>query len=99
MGPVVVSDIGGLGEIINHDYDGMKSYAGNPDSLADSVVFVLYNPEKAEEMKTRALEKVNKCYNWDKIAEETKQIYEKILEESKKINWKVRDLKSQGQKN
>jgi len=28
--PVVVSDTGGLGEIVEHGVDGMKSYTGNP---------------------------------------------------------------------
>jgi len=31
--PVVVSDTGGLGEIVEHGVDGMKSYTGNPIPL------------------------------------------------------------------
>ena len=33
--PAVVSDVGGLNEIVDHGINGMKSYAGNPNSLAD----------------------------------------------------------------
>jgi glycosyltransferase involved in cell wall biosynthesis len=32
--PIVVSDTGGLGEIVDHGYTGIKTYAGNSDSLA-----------------------------------------------------------------
>ena len=46
--PVVVSDIGGLNEIVEHGVDGMKSYAGNPNSLADSILGLLYNPALAD---------------------------------------------------
>ena len=34
----VVSDAGGLNEIVSHGIDGLKSYAGNPNSLADSIL-------------------------------------------------------------
>ena len=32
--PVVSSDVGGLSEIINHEYNGVKVYPRNPDSIA-----------------------------------------------------------------
>ena len=41
--PTVVSDVGGLNEIVDHRVDGMKSYAGNPNSIADSVLSLLYD--------------------------------------------------------
>jgi len=47
--PVVVSDTGGLGEIVEHGVDGMKSYTGNPNSLADSILEILHNPIKRRE--------------------------------------------------
>ena len=43
--PVVVSDIGGLNEIVQHRENGMKCYAGNANSIADSILELLYNPE------------------------------------------------------
>ena len=39
--PVVVSDVGGLNEIVSHGVNGMKSYAGNANSLADSILTLL----------------------------------------------------------
>lgn len=41
--PTVVSDVGGLNEIIEHGVNGMKSYAGNSNSIADSVLSLLYD--------------------------------------------------------
>ena len=43
--PIVVSDAGGLGEIVEHRETGMKSYCGNPNSIADSILELLFNPE------------------------------------------------------
>jgi len=77
--PVVVSDAGGLDEIVEHGVDGMKSYAGNPNSLADSILEILYNPGKAEKMKEKALEKVQLLYNWDVIAKQTLDVYKEVV--------------------
>ena len=41
--PTVVSDIGGLDEIVDHGINGMKAYAGNPNSIADSILELLYD--------------------------------------------------------
>jgi len=91
--PVVVSDTGGLGEIVNHGIDGMKSYTGNPNSLADSILEILFNSDKAEEMKRKALEKVNSVYNWDCISQQTMNVYEEVIEKSKRAMWGVADTK------
>ena len=83
--PVVVSEAGGLAEIVNHGIDGMKSYTGNPNSLADSIMEILFNPDKAEKMKEKALEKVRQIYNWDIIAKSTIKVYNEVIAESKKV--------------
>jgi glycosyltransferase involved in cell wall biosynthesis len=80
--PVIVSDTGGLSEIIEHGIDGMKFYAGNSNSLADCVLEMLYNPEKSEIIRNRAYEKVIRMYNWDTIAHQTYQLYANIVDRS-----------------
>lgn len=86
--PVVVSDTGGLGEIVNHGVDGMKCYTGNADSLADSILEILYNPDKAEKMKEKALEKVKNIYNWENISQQIINVYGQVVEESHNSAWK-----------
>ena len=77
--PVVVSDIGGLNEIVEHGVDGMKSYAGNPNSLADSILALLYNPQLADSVVKKAKAKVKNEFNWAKIAQDTHFIYQKAI--------------------
>jgi len=77
--PVVVSDAGGLSEIVEHGIDGMKSYVGNSNSLADSILEILLNPEKAEKIKSKAMEKVFLMYNWDIISSQTLDVYNEIV--------------------
>ncbi|MDO5556606.1 MAG: glycosyltransferase family 4 protein [Clostridia bacterium] len=77
--PTVVSDIGGLNEIVQHGIDGMKSYAGNANSLADSILSLLFNPELCSNIAKKAKAKVKNEYSWAKIAQDTHFIYQKAI--------------------
>ena len=74
--PTVVSDIGGLNEIVEHGVNGMKSYAGNPNSIADSVLSLLFDQQLAMNVTKNAKNKVKNEFNWQKIAQDTHYIYE-----------------------
>ena len=77
--PTVVSDTGGLNEIINHGINGMKSYTGNSNSLADSILTLLYDKHLCSEVTKNAKQKVKAEYNWTKIAADTHLAYEKAI--------------------
>lgn len=77
--PTVVSDVGGLGEIVKHGINGMKSYAGNPNSIADSVLELLYHQELCANVTKAAKAEVKENYNWAKIAQDTHFTYQKAI--------------------
>jgi glycosyltransferase involved in cell wall biosynthesis len=77
--PIVVSDIGGLNEIVDHKVNGMKSYAGNPNSIADSILELLYNEELVNSCVKKAKNKVRNNYTWAKIAQDTHFTYQKAI--------------------
>lgn len=77
--PTVVSDVGGLDEIVTHGVDGMKSYAGNANSIADSVTALLYDHQLATNVSKKAKQKVKDQFNWEKIAQDTHITYEKAI--------------------
>ena len=77
--PVVVSDVGGLNEIVQHKENGMKSYAGNPNSIADSILELLYDHKLCADITKRAKNKVRNEYNWSKIAQDTHFAYQKAI--------------------
>lgn len=80
--PVVVSDIGGLNEIVEHGVTGMKSYAGNPNSLADSILNLLFDHKLCDQVVKNAKAKVKAEYNWSKITNDTFYTYQKAICES-----------------
>jgi len=77
--PIVVSDIGGLNEIVEHGVNGMKSYAGNSNSIADSILTLLYDHKLCNEIAKNAKTKVKELYNWTKIAQDTHFSYQKAI--------------------
>jgi len=89
--PVVVSDTGGLSEIVQHAQNGLRAYPGNAQSLADNILAYLDAPEFARYIKTRALEMVKEEYSWSLIAQRTLAVYEEILSEFAESPWREAD--------
>jgi len=85
--PVVVSDAGGLPEVVESGVTGTVTYAGNVDSLARGIVNVLRDDALALDMAARAFEKVQTVFNWDLIATQTDAVYQRVWEEYRKADW------------
>ncbi|HWI54645.1 MAG TPA: glycosyltransferase family 4 protein [Desulfobacteria bacterium] len=85
--PVVVSDTGGLSEIVEHRTDGMKCYVNSPDSLADNIMAVLGDPNLAERLRVNGYDKAKNKYSWFNIAGKTLLLYEEVIQQSKRQNW------------
>jgi glycogen(starch) synthase len=86
--PLVVSNTGGLSEIVEHDKTGTKVYAGNTDSLAWGITRILLDPGYADWIKLNAYKKALEVYDWTRIAKETKEFYERVLKEYDSGSWK-----------
>lgn len=77
--PVIVSETGGLGEVIEHEVDGLKFYPGDFRALAHYIVTLLKDEALAKRLDNNAWDKVTKIYNWDIIARDTMEVYHEIL--------------------
>ncbi|OLE92121.1 MAG: hypothetical protein AUF79_00275 [Crenarchaeota archaeon 13_1_20CM_2_51_8] len=73
--PVVVSDVGGLSEIVEDGITGVKVPASNPSTLAEGILRVLEDRELSEQLKENAYRAVQERYRWDMIAEKTIEAY------------------------
>ena len=85
--PVIVSDVGGMTEFVEHKKTGLKVEANNPYQLAHTIKNVLDNKEEYKKMADRAYKLVNQKFTWDKIASKTAEIYQQVLEEYEESNW------------
>ncbi|OPX42632.1 glycogen synthase [Ruminiclostridium hungatei] len=81
--PVVVSDVGGLSEIVNHREDGMKFFSENSNSLADSILELLKDTVLSESISAKAIQKVQELYNWDSITDAMLKEYVRVISQYK----------------
>ncbi len=85
--PVVVSDAGGLKEVVWHEQTGIVTWAGNPDSLAWGILRVLDDPESAKQRAQNALQALQTEFNWHLIAQKTRRVYERVWSEYLRVDW------------
>lgn len=85
--PVVVSAVGGLAEVVTHAETGITTYPGNPDSLAWGILHTLKEPKWARQRAKVAYGMVVEQYNWARIARQTIEVYERVIEERAQAQW------------
>lgn len=85
--PVVVSDTGGISEVVEETVTGLKCRTGDPQSLAEQILWALGNPLEARAMSERAARVVESQYNWDSIAATTAQVYGLVRDELEASGW------------
>ncbi len=85
--PVVVSDTGGLPEVVQHTKTGVVTRANNSHSLAWGILEVLKNPDYAKWLVDNAYEDLERRFSWPKLAKETEWVYERVVEERAEVSW------------
>jgi glycosyltransferase involved in cell wall biosynthesis len=88
--PVVVSDVGGLSEIVKHEVNGLKAAVGSKDSLRDNIVRLLTDESFKEKMDENLIKETLSCYSWDKIAVKTLELYGKVMEEAEGTEYEAK---------
>lgn len=85
--PVVVSEVGGLREVVRHAETGITIYPNNPDSCAWGILHTLTHPEWAAMRVENAYRQVLEVFNWQTIAAQTAAVMERIINERAKADW------------
>jgi len=77
--PVVVSNVGGLRQIVEHDRTGIWVYPGDVNSIAWGVDYVLSNPDQARVLAQNAKRRAKEVFSWDAVAKKTIEVYERAM--------------------
>ncbi|MEM9543224.1 MAG: glycosyltransferase family 4 protein [Cyanobacteria bacterium P01_E01_bin.42] len=85
--PVVVSDTGGLPEVVRHTKTGIVTQTNNPDSLAWGILEVLKNPGYAQWLIDNAHEDLHSRFHWGDLARQTENTYQRVVKERSQISW------------
>jgi glycogen synthase len=85
--PVVVTEVGGLKDVVMHAETGITVYPDDPESLAWGILHTLQHPEWSAARVKEAYRVVRDDYNWERIAQMTKDIYRRIVVERAITDW------------
>ncbi len=85
--PVVVSDTGGFPEVVQHCKTGIVTYANNPESLAWGILEVLQHPGYRQWLIDNAYQDLDRRFNWTKLAQQTEQVYMRVVKERQRVEW------------
>jgi glycosyltransferase involved in cell wall biosynthesis len=84
---VIASDVGGLGEVVQHRQNGLTVYPNDPDSITWGVDYLFSHPLEAQRMRDLARQQTHLLYNWDKIARQTVALYQQVAAERRRVRW------------
>jgi glycosyltransferase involved in cell wall biosynthesis len=79
--PIVASQVGGLAEVVEHDRTGVFVYSRNPYSVAWGIERVLTDSGFRDWIVTNASETVRNRFSWKAIAQQTVDVYKKVIGE------------------
>jgi glycosyltransferase involved in cell wall biosynthesis len=76
--PVVATDHGGAGEIVRHEYSGLR-ISPSPDSIAWGINTLFANFDRARWMGENGYREIAARFTWRVIAEQTLEAYEMVV--------------------
>jgi glycogen synthase len=85
--PVVVSDVGGLREVVNHNETGIIVHPDNIESLSWGILHTLQRPDWSALRAANAYRGVREDYSWERIAGRTIEVYDRVLGERQQVKW------------
>ncbi|WP_322511854.1 glycosyltransferase family 4 protein [Chloroflexus sp.] len=85
--PVIVSDAGGLAEVVQHELNGLVVPAGDAVALANALLASLHAPVESRLRAARGAALARAYYTWNRIAGEVKAVYDRVWTEWKAGAW------------
>jgi len=82
--PVIATDIRGCREAIDNGKTGILVPLKNPEKLAEAIIYLFKNPEKAKEMGRKGREKILREFDERIIFSRIKTEYQRLIKEKLK---------------
>jgi glycosyltransferase involved in cell wall biosynthesis len=76
---MVMSDAGGFRELVADHGAGVLVPPGDTEALAAAISGLIADPEERRRLEERAAAAAKGPYSWDRIAEQTNAVYERVL--------------------
>jgi 1,4-alpha-glucan branching enzyme len=76
--PVIAADVGGLSDIVRHEYNGLTTLPNDVQSLSTQIRRLLRDREFGRKLAHVAEQNLSR-FDWRNIAEKTIENYERLL--------------------
>ena len=80
--PAVVSDVGGMPELVQHDVSGLVVPQADAPALAEAILDLYENTSRRIEMGRRARHRIASVFTVDRTVRETVRLYEQLVTDS-----------------
>ena len=77
--PVIVSNVGGLPEVVENNITGFIVEKENPVAASEAIEKLMLEPDLRNQMGTNGRKRVEKFYNWNDCVDQMINIYSDIL--------------------
>jgi glycosyltransferase involved in cell wall biosynthesis len=78
--PIVASDVGGVGEMVKHEEDGLLVPPGDAPALAAAIVRLFGDRQLQAKLQAAAIDRARQDLSWSKIAAQTATVYARAIE-------------------
>ena len=79
--PIVGSTVGGIPELVEHGINGLLVAPGNPDALAQAILYIGDDPELRRAMSARNRAKAEATLQWSQVTRRYGAIYRGLMQE------------------
>lgn len=76
--PVIASRVGGIPEVVEENVTGLLCCPSNVDSLADSIIQLIENPDSGKKMGLAGKERVEKLFSSQVMSKKYENIYKRL---------------------
>jgi len=81
--PVIVSDVGGLPEVVDNGETGYVVPSKDPEAIADKLYELIFDQDKRKVMGQKGRKKVEQLYDWKKNVDKMEEIYQEMIKRYK----------------
>jgi len=78
--PIIASDVGGVSELIKDGENGILIKPKSPQQIASSIIYLIENPNIAEQMGNKNIIRARQNHNIENKARDYEKIYMELLE-------------------
>jgi len=87
--PVVATHVGGMPEEVEDSVTGLLVPPRDPEALAEAIIALLQDRERAETMGRAGRARVEKYFSVERMVHQTEALYEELIREKMGLEWMV----------